>query len=572
MTPKQYSVRIEDVTVEVPGAKYTTVKDINLNIYEGEFFGLCGTRNSGANTFCLLINGLAPHATGGVMSGHVYVKDLDTRLNPPKKMAVHVGIVFDDPEGQFLGLTVEDHVSFGPENLNLPVDEIRERVNWAIEAVGMIDLRTRMLNELSGGQKQRVAIAAALAMKPEILVLSDVTFALDPIGVKEVYNVAKELNTTLGMTVIILDQDTENLCEFCDRIGVMDKGEMVIYGEPKQVFTNFSAEYLQSIRVPQVTQLFHMVNKNQEGNSNLPVTLLEAENYWKTNDSLRFNEAAQEKILMDGDKKVVVNISDLTFKYNEFITALTNVSVKIFEGEFVGLIGKNGSGKTTLVKHLNGLLKPTDGKVLVADRDISNESIGELSKYIGYVFQNPDHQLFNNSVRRELEYGPKNLKIPQNEIDDRVISVSQALGLYEYLDIDPYNLSRGERQRVAIASILTMKPAVLILDEPTTGLYSDEVHETLDYIKKLNQDEKLTIIMISHDMRLISEYCERIIVLADSEVVADTNVYDVFYNHAALEQAALEPPQIVKFIQQVMPDKPIKAISVEELYPYIVKE
>jgi len=549
---EQDIIQFQEVTLEIPSAKFENLFDLSLSIRRGEFFGLCGTPRSGAQTLCLAINGLAPHATGGKLCGHVVVKGLDTREHPPKQLALHVGIVFDDPEGQFLGMTVEDHVSFAPENLNLPVPEIYQRVEWALNAVGMLGMRKRLLTDLSGGQKQRVAIAAALAMHPDILVLSDVTFALDPVGANEVYTVARRLNTELGMTVIILDQDTEKLCEYCDRVAILDAGRIAAVGTPEEIFPALSARLRAAIRVPQVTELFAAMRAGGAPLERIPVKLEDAVALWQrsglalaaANGNGRGNGSGAEP---------VIQIRDLVYCYSAQIRALNGISLEIKRGEFVGLIGQNGSGKTTLVKHLIGLLTPTSGDVIVNGQDTRGLSIGSLARIVGYVFQNPDHQIFTSSVRQELSYGPTNLGIAPEEIEARVTRVATALGLVEHLDTDPYQLSRGERQRVAIGSILTMGPKILVLDEPTTGLYTEETRETLDYIRRLNEQEKLTIIMISHDMRLVSEYCGRVVVLADGDLVADGRIEQVFANQAALARASLYPPQITQFAGRVIP-------------------
>ena len=563
----QNIIEFHHASLEFSESRFDNVYDLDLDIKVGEFFGLCGTRHSGAQTFCMMINGLAPHATGGKLRGHVLVKGLDTREAPPKKLALHVGIVFDDPEGQFLGMTVEDHVCFGPENWNLPIPEIHERVSWALKAVGMYEMRNRMLTDLSGGQKQRVAIAAALAMRPDILVLSDVTFALDPVGSNEIYSVAQSLNIDYKMTVIILDQDTEKLCEYCDRIAIMDEGRISSIGSPDVVFQNISAHLKSAIRVPQVTEFYQNLKDAGYDIPPVPVKLKDAIDLWRDMGGgikLKVHPRKTERTNQDD----IIQIKDLTYSYNGIEKALDKVNLNIHKGDFLALIGQNGSGKTTLVRHLIGLLLPSEGKVIINGKDARNETVGYLARSVGYVFQNPDHQLFTTSVRKELAYGPTNLGIEAGEIEKRVVATAEALGLTEHLEIDPYKLSRGERQRVAIGSILTMGPEILVLDEPTTGLFTEESRETLKYIKNLNKNNLLTVIMISHDMRLVSEYCTRAIVLSNGRVIEDNAIEIVFHDATALHQAALYPPQITQFVSNILPEVDWAVLDSKELFVY----
>lgn len=553
-----------DASLDIPGSKYDPVYDLNLEIKKGEFLGLCGTGHSGARTLCLMINGLAPHATGGRLRGHVLVKGLDTRQNPPKMLALHVGIVFDDPEGQFLGMTVEDHVAFAPENLNLPIPEIRTRVDWALESVGMLSMRHRSLTDLSGGQKQRLAIAAALSMRPDILVLSDVTFALDPIGANEVYAIARQLNKEQGVTIIILDQDTEKLCEYCDRLAVMDAGCLVAVGRPDEVFSEIPINIQHKIRIPQVTELFiAFQEKFGIRLDKIPVNLDEALTIWKNlGFILRIPQGRKvhDPISLDP----IIQVKDLIHVYPGGNQALNNINLNINRGEFVALVGQNGSGKTTLVKHIIHLLSPTNGSLTVLGRDIQGESVCNLARKVGYVFQNPDQQLFNSSVEQELSFGPNNLGFDNERIHNSIQKVANALELAQQLQTDPFQLSRGERERVAVGSILTMGPDVLMLDEPTTGLYWQETRQMLDFIKFLNREEGLTIIMITHNMRLVSEYTDRAIVIADGEILIDDTVESVFLNKQMLEHASLCPPQITQLAMSVQPDLDYAILTTQE--------
>jgi energy-coupling factor transport system ATP-binding protein len=296
-----------------------------------------------------------------------------------------------------------------------------------------------------------------------------------------------------------------------------------------------------------------------------PVKLDSALHLWKQLDGLRFSLPQPDPQPGRAAAEPVIQVRDLVFSYSDQVMALKGINLEVNRGEFLGLIGQNGSGKTTLVRHLIGLLRPTAGDVIVGGKDTRDLSVGSLSRIVGYVFQNPDHQIFTSSVRKELAYGPTNLGIEPEEVEQIVERVAAALGLEEFLDIDPYQLSRGQRQRVAIGSILTMNPSILVLDEPTTGLYTEEAAETLGYIRTLNEQEQLTVIMISHDMRLVSQYCTRAVVLAEGVVVADDETDRVFHDRVAMRQVSLCPPQITLFAMEADPSLNRAVLSSSEL-------
>jgi energy-coupling factor transport system ATP-binding protein len=374
------------------------------------------------------------------------------------------------------------------------------------------------------------------------------------------------------MTIIILDQDTEKLCNYCDRVVVMDKGRIINVGAPEEVFPSLSPSIRSAIRIPQILEFFELL-KSKKGLSvsAMPVNLDSAEALWKgMNLGLSFKDNKDFLDKGSQEKEAIVEIQDLTYIYPGNIKALEGIRFDIKKGDFVGIVGQNGSGKTTLVKHLIGLLSATSGKVLISKTDVHDKSVGQLARKVGFVFQNPNHQIFTALVRHELSYGPKNLSVSESEVEVRVNKIAKALGLEDYLEVDPFQLSRGEMQRVAIGSILTMEPEILVLDEPTTGLYTEEVRETLNYIKKLNQIEGLTVLLISHDMRLIAEYCDRVIILSNGNLIANDTVRSVFRNIEVLDQAALRPPQITQFSMLVDRDPKYAILSARELADHIV--
>jgi energy-coupling factor transporter ATP-binding protein EcfA2 len=465
---------------------------------------------------------------------------MNTKEHKVYELADKVGIVLQNPESQLFAMSVEEELAFGPENLGLPRDEILERIEEALVIIGMKD-RDRFPFSLSGGEKQKVAIASMLTMRPSYLVLDEPTSQLDPRGREDVYAVLNGLHEE-GMSIVLVEHNTEQVAEHARNVIVIKEGTIVKTGSPKEVFSNVEEMKKLGIQVPEVAEFTHELHKKGLVKK-VCVTLKEAV---ASCQHLKNTLQGSKPAFQEPHKYAspVVEVKDLSFQYTD-TPVLTDVSFSINEGEILALIGQNGSGKTTLVKHFNGLLRPLKGEILVDGGPVKDRSVAEMARKVGYVFQNPDHQIFADTVFEEAEFGLKNLEVPESERNERVSDVLNQTDLYRYRDFHPTSLSGGEKQRLAIASVLVMNPKILILDEPTTGLDLKSSRSIIILVKKLHH-ENHTVVLVTHDMRLVAEMANRIIILKEGKIAADGSPRTIFSNHELLEENFLEEPQITK--------------------------
>jgi energy-coupling factor transport system ATP-binding protein len=468
-------------------------------------------------------------------------------------------MVFQEPESQLFAMNVEEELSFGPENLGVPPEEIRRRVDWALKVVRMEPFRHRSPFRLSGGQKQRVAIAAALSMYPDILVLDEPTAGLDPIGKMEVFSVVHDLKKMQNMTVIMVEHESEEIARFSDRIAVMNDGKIVLLGTPRDVYAETETLTKIGLSVPQVCELAERMNDGfKRENRYSFMTLQEAEDGIRR-DFPRLTEMKSRATISKGEtapsrtgetQGSAVKIEGLHFEYDKGVEILKGIDLTIRKGEFVAIIGQNGSGKTTLVKHFNGLLRPTRGRVLVSGEGTEHRTVAQLSRTVGYLFQNPDHQIFSTSVEDEVAFGPKNLGVSQEEIGRRVTEALELVGLEEYRKTPPSTLGLGQRRKVTLAAIVAMKPDVMVLDEPTTGIDWNGSLQLMDSVTELNKRGH-TIITITHSMRVVAQYAHRTVVLSDGQVILDGPTREVFAQPEVLKTTFLAPPQITCLAQDL---------------------
>jgi energy-coupling factor transporter ATP-binding protein EcfA2 len=574
-----------------PGEPVPALQSINLVVEPGEFLAVMGPTGAGKTTLCLALNGLVPQSTGGSFRGNVWVAGRNTKTYPVAELATVVGLVFQDAESQLFNMTVEDEVAFGPEGLGLSVEEIEGRAQWALDALGLADLRARSPARLSGGQQQRLAISAVLAMGPDILVLDEPTAGLDPLGRHAVLAVMAELRRQ-GTTVIMATQDAEAAASMAGRVLVLEAGRIVLEGTPQTVFTQ--VEYLHSlgVDVPQVTELSYRL-----GIHPLFVTVDEAVlalsgNGWRLPQGGNLLGASvksrakvvpqdsAEKLAPHSDQPTAAGLNHspigpqplvgqvtpsqsglkpaaapaITFEntwyqYEGGAQALAGIGLAISLGERIALIGANGSGKTTLAKHVNGLLRPQQGRVLIGGYDTRRKPTGELSRQVGYVFQNPDHQIFAPTVREEVAFGPRNLGLDRGEIARRVQAALLAFHLTSMADVPPASLGYGQRRLVTLAAVHAMQPQVLILDEPTVGLDRRLTIQVAEWMADLNRGGAV-VVLITHDMRLIS-LTPRCVVMDRAQVILDAPTEDFFTHLELLTRAGIVPPPTVELSRRL---------------------
>jgi energy-coupling factor transporter ATP-binding protein EcfA2 len=552
------------------------LQEISVKVKKGEIVGILGANGSGKTTLCFHLNGIIPTVYAGTEKGTITMCGLDPWDTPIIELSQKASMVLQDPETQFTTTDVQSELYFGPANLGVEREEIIRRGQWAAEVCGISGLDERKPQELSGGQKQRVALAAGLTMLPEVLILDEPTSQLDPVGTTEVFNVVHELANSKDMTIMITSHKTDEVARLANKVLVLNEGKMIAYGPPKEIFTQ--AELLNDVGVnpPATASLAVALAKKIPGfeeryqkSGGIPLTVQECFDLLKEllDEGFLKIEWQEPDRPLKTELTPVLELENVTFTYPARIpvTALRDVSLTISKGEFVAIIGQNGSGKTTLVKHFLGLLEATEGRVMIDGEDVRELTIGSIAKSVSLILQNPDYQLFSISVQKELEFGLRNLGLPEDEIAKRVDAALDEVGLEEVRDIFPFRLSFGDRRKVAAAAGIAMDPEVLILDEPTTA--QDYVgRHVLCQIASRMRDQGKTIIMISHDMDLVAQYADRLIVMVDGQIIADGPKRNVFDMQEELERAFLKPPQITK-LSQLLRDYGIKEnlVTVEEL-------
>ena len=562
---------------------HRAIDEVNLDIEPGQFIAILGHNGSGKSTLAKHMNAiLVP--SGGTM----WVDGKDTKEEDNLwDVRQSAGMVFQNPDNQIIGTVVEEDVGFGPENLGVPTEEIWRRVEKSLSAVGMIEYRHHSPNKLSGGQKQRVAIAGVVAMCPKCIVLDEPTAMLDPNGRKEVLKTVEELRKREHVTVILITHYMEEVIG-ADRVIVMDQGHVVMDGTTREIFSQVELLKKYRLDVPQVTMLAYGLK--QRG-LDIPdgiltteelIEALEKTGNWKKQDKKTYVGEAKPVIKKERAEDPILKLEHIDYVYSAGTAyekrALKDINLSIYEGEFIGVIGHTGSGKSTMIQHLNGLMKATSGALYYNGENIYGEkyNLRSLRNNVGLVFQYPEHQLFEIDVLTDVCFGPKNQGLTEEECKERAIEALKLVGLSEkYYDSSPFDLSGGQKRRVAIAGVLAMQPKVLVLDEPTAGLDPRGRDEILDQIAYLQKERNLTVILVSHSMEDIAKYVDRIVVMNKGRKMYDGEPKEVFAHYKELEKVGLAAPQVT-YIMHALSERGMhvdtEATTIEEAVDEIMKE
>ena len=540
--------------------KQRAIDEVDIQIEKGRFIAILGHNGSGKSTFAKHINALLVPGGGTMWVGGRDTKDEDELWN----IRQSAGMVFQNPDNQIIATVVEEDVGFGPENLGVPTKEIWQRVDDALEKVGMTEYRYRSPNKLSGGQKQRVAIAGVVAMRPECIVLDEPTAMLDPNGRKEVIRTVRDLQKQEKVTVILITHYMEEVTD-ADYIYVMDKGKVVMEGKPEQIFSKVDLLKHYRLDVPQATAVAdELIRKGfpvsagtltREALCREVVSL--ARERGRIQDPLG-KEVYRDEVKSRPDGDPVLCLKNLNYIYNPGTAyekhAMKGVDLDIWQGEFIGIIGHTGSGKSTLIQHLDGLIRATGGELFFQGENIYQEgySMKTLRQQVGLVFQYPEHQLFEADVLSDVCFGPKNQGLSDEECRQRAKEALQMVGFPETLyNASPFDLSGGQKRRVAIAGVLAMRPKVLVLDEPTAGLDPKGRDDILDQIALLQKTTHMTVILVSHSMEDVARYVDRIIVMNRGEKIFDDTPKRVFRHYKRLEEVGLAAPEVTYLMHEL---------------------
>ncbi len=534
---------------------------LDLDVAPGEFVVLMGPSGAGKSTLAACLNGLIPHFVKGRCDGSVRVLGRDPAKEKVGALARDIGLVFQDFEAQLFSTNTRLEIAFGPENFNIPRAEMDAIIDNVIRTVNLAGLEDRPPSTLSGGEKQRLAIGSVLAVRPRLICLDEPTTDLDPVGKLEVFKIARELHKDKGLTVLIIEHETEEALA-ADRLVVLAKGRVIADGKPADLLREVAFFRDTGLMPLQVPLYFAAAGLPKDA---LPLTPAAGRAAFAA-AGLKLDAGKYAALLARDDERErrygapVLTVRGLEHRYSTGNLALKGIDLEIRDGEFLAVVGPNGCGKTTLVKHFNGLLRPTAGQVLVGGRDTARATIFDIGRDVGYVFQNPDHQISADTVYDEVAFSPKMRGFPKNDIDRLVSEALQAVDLQGHGQEDPFSLTKGERQRVAVASVLAAQPRLIILDEPTTGLDYKEQRQMMELIRRLN-DNGHTIVIVTHTMWVVAEYAHSVAVVADGRLAMWGRTRDVFRDEAGLDAACLKPPQIVSLANLLGHT----ALSVDEL-------
>jgi cobalt transport protein ATP-binding subunit len=602
------AVSLDHVSFTYAEATTPALCNISLNIPQGKLVVIMGASGAGKSTLVKCLNRVIPAFQSGRFAGEVRLFGRQLRHEKVGQLAGTVGMVFQDFEAQLFSTTVRDEVLFGMEQLGVPPQKMDQRLRKVLVQVGLAGFEARDPTTLSGGEKQRLAIAALLALQPQIFVLDEPTTDLDPQGRQEIFALLGRMRGD-GSTLIVVEHELAAAVA-ADQIVLLAAGEIVAAGSPRDVLPQIDLLTRYGIRPHDLDRFFQALQVREyprdiEGALRLlrERFLLSAEvgagwdedlvqpHLYKTPpptnsfDGVYHEppatpprtsvEVAQDKLprkvqgkpFSQGEPGVpLLQLQSVTHVYPNGSAAIHGINLSIGEGEFIALLGQNGSGKTTLAKHLSGLLTPTQGRVLLRGHDLGTVPLHQLAQEVSYVFQNPDHQLFAATVEEEVAFGPRNIGLSSAQVEARVEEALQAVGWDGSREHDPFLLGKGERQRLAVAALLALHPRMLILDEPTTGLDYPEQRHMMALLRRLHQEGR-TIMIITHVPWVAVEYAERALLMAQGRLLWDGPVRALCTRHDLHGRGAFRPPDITLLSQYCG----MTALSVEEFVGWVEK-
>lgn len=614
-----HKFNIKDKDGNVTGEKWA-VKDMDFIAHKGQIIAVLGRNGSGKSTFARHLNGLYAPDQGTVwIQGDSDVLDT-SREDDLLAIRRAVGMIFQNPDNQMVGNTVAEDVGFGLENLGFQAEKIWERINEVLRLTGMEAYLERNVSHLSGGQKQRLAIASVMAMSPECIVMDEATAMLDPVGSRQILDTLYRLNREFCITIIMITHRMEETVR-ADQIYVMDDGNVELVGAPYEIYPQvekleqlgldslLSYKLLHELKVDysddkkfagdsdedaknalgdrkegllsvqdaadRIKACLHDKKLFDEKNLNEQNVLDDIDSYVNDTKNINKPEAAEQinsaqKDIPSSKNDILVEADNLEYSYKDgavLVPAVEQVSFQIRKGEILAVAGQTGSGKSTLLYMLNGIYRPMGGTLKVDGIDVGKtKNLKELRKKIGFVFQYPEYQLFESTVLADVMYGALNFGMSKEEAER---AAREALALVniseEYYEYSPFDLSGGQKKRVALAGILAYQPEILILDEPVAGMDPKAKRELFALIRRLHEERNITVIFVSHDMKDVYEIADRILVMGQGKLVYDGAVEQAFGTPEMVEKLGLEMPEMAVFRETLLPEIKLTARSMADV-------
>lgn len=541
-------IEIEHLTYSYPGAENPTLNDISIQIEKGDFLAIVGNNGCGKSTFCKTLNGLIPQFISGDFSGSVIVDGLDTTTTDVGTLARKVGYVYQDFENQIIRPTVLDDASYAC--LNYAMTDYLERGKKALEACGLLHKQDSYIWQLSGGQTHLLALAGVLSLEPEVLILDEPIAQLDPKHADQIYAVLRQLNEKYHKTIIVIEHHTEYIADFCKHVMLMKDGQIQWVLPTRQALVR--VDELQSCNIfpPQVTIAAHRMPHCSD--RMLPTTVEEGKSFFAPQKGIT---APQTQVSQNISSENVISFQDVCVSYRsvkgEAHSVFSHLNLDIRKGDKIALIGSNGAGKSTLMKMMVGLLKPSSGDILIHQKSIHSIKPEILSKQISMVYQNPEDMFIKDSIQSDISYAMEVRKTQDKE--ERTQQLLERFRLTELAHRDGRLLSGGQMRRASLAIGVALNPEILLLDEPTANLdiaTRKEILRTLDDLKEITD----TVMIATHDMQLVCDWAERIIVLCEGKVVADGGRDEIFGNRDIIRQVGIRPPEIFTMGQTLLPN------------------
>ncbi|KLU63639.1 putative HMP/thiamine import ATP-binding protein YkoD [Desulfosporosinus acididurans] len=491
--------------LKFPNNEKPVLKNINFEIKQGDFIVITGGVASGKSALLHVITGAIPHYHNAELTGTVIIMGQDIKDMPLNRMSDYMGYMMQEPDNQIISLNVYENVAFGLENQELPYEQINQVVKNTLEFVGLRGYEERQTSSLSGGQAQRVVLAGVLALKVPILILDQPTAELDPQGRQEIYKRLGELNNTQNLTIIMVMDRVEEVLNYANRVLMLKDGEISKDYSPREYYW---------AQIKYQKELFRD-SRHYTLDSNKP-------------------------------RESIAKISNVSFLYNNQLPGCEDINLEVYKGDFLSVVGLNGSGKSTLAKLLIGLLKPAMGEIRLFDQIIAKRNLSKILARVGFLFQNPDHQIFASTVEEEVGFSLKLRGERNDNLNQKVDQCLQFVGLADYKEMHPQRLSRGQRQLLALASILAGDPEFIITDEPTSGLDENQGYMIMEKLYDLSNNGK-TILLITHDLAMAKDYSNRLVALYKHRIRLDIETKDIERHREELKAIGLDFPNTVTF-------------------------